>query len=433
MFDTRADNGTGSGTAMVDDPGGLPLSLKTLRSAVALASEGSTARAAAIINTSPTSITRSIQILEARLGVPLFGRHARGMVATAAGSIIVARASRAFGHLELGAREAVAAGGHGEAPHDARLSRLARLVSERLLFVLVAVAETGSLTQAAERLRLSQPAVSQAIRDLEHLAGASLVERTSRGVRLTEAGEILLLRVRHMLMELRVAEEEVASMRGTLHGRVVIASLPYSSVDLVPEAVTRFLAQHPQIMVTVIDGTYDTLIDRLRNADIDFIVGTLRPAAFDDIEQEALFDDTLSVACRAGHPCTRTAPLALRDVAAGPWVVPLPNTVTRASFEAAFQSEDIGLPPARLEMHNPMAVRSILLASDYLALLSPHQIRAETASGQLAVLPIVLRGTQRTIGLTSRRDASPSPGVEALRQALRAAARAFGTDPAANR
>jgi len=80
------------------------------------------------------------------------------------------------------------------------------------------------------------------------------------------------------------------------------------------------------------------------------------------------------------------------------------------------------LPSVRLEVHNPMAVRSILLTSDYLALLSPHQIRADSASGQLAVLPIALRGTQRTIGLTLRRDGSPSPGVKALREELRLAA-----------
>lgn len=410
---------------MADGPGGSPLSLKTLRCAVAVASAGSTARAAALINTSPSSITRFIQILEARLGVPLFERHAWGMVATAAGSIVVARASRALEQLEHGAREAGAAGSLGGAPQDVRPSRLARLVGERLLLVLIAVAETGSITRAARRLRLSQPAVSQSVRALEHLADASLVERTSRGVRLTEAGEILLLRVKRMLMELRVAQEEVASMHGELHGRVVIASLPYSSVDLVPEAVTRFLGRYPQARIAVVDGTYDTLIDQLRNADIDIIVSTLRPAAIDDIEQETLFHDTLSVVCRAGHPCTRMACPTLRDMAGAPWVVPLPNTMTRASFEAAFQSEGIALPPVRLEVHNPMAVRSILLTSDYLALLSPHQIRADIASGQLAVLPIALRGTQRTIGLTLRRDGSPSPGVKALREALRLAAGAL--------
>jgi LysR family transcriptional regulator of gallate degradation len=290
------------------------------------------------------------------------------------------------------------------------------------------VAETGSQTLAAERLNLSQPAISQAIRDLEHLAGSPLVERTSRGVRLTESGEILLRRIKLTIMELRVAQEEVASIHGVLRGRVVVGSLPFASVELAPQAVTQLMSRHAELKVIVVDGTYDSLIYQLRNADIDVIVGTIRSPVFDDIEEEVLYEDTLCVVCRAGHPYSKNGRRELRDVAGAPWVVPLPGTVTRALFEAAFRAENLELPPVRLEVHNPMAVRSILLKSDHLALLSTIQVRSEVASGQLTLLPVALRGTQRSIGLTMRRDESPSPGITALRDELRAAAKALGQD-----
>jgi LysR family transcriptional regulator of gallate degradation len=408
----------------------LPFSLKALHSAVAVATYGSAARAAAVIAKSATAITRNIQLLETTLGMPLFERHTRGMVPTPAGRVIVARATRAFDQLELGARELREAGGTpDERARDTRPSRLARLVNERLMFVLIAIAETGSASQAGERLRLSQPAVSQFIRDLEHLAGAALVERTSRGMRLTEPGEILLRRIKLTLMELRVAEEEIASIHGVLHGRVTVASLPYSSVDLVPQAVTQSLSLHTQLKVTVIDGIYDSLINELRNAEVDIIVGTLRPTAFDDVEQEPLFEDTLAVVCRAGHPYTRMEHLELRDVMAASWVVPLPSTVTRTSFENVFRADGLEPPPGRLEVHNPMAVRSILVNSDYLALLSVRQVRSELAAGKLAVLPITLKNSQRTIGLTLRRSGSLSPGLKAVRDELRVAARALRRGP----
>lgn len=402
---------------------GLPFLLKELRSAVAVAAHGSTAGAATVTNKSATTITRNIQILEATLGLPLFERHTRGMVPTAAGRVVVARATRAFDQLELATREVSEVS--GDAARDARPSRLARLVNGRLLFVLVAVEATGSATDAAERLHLSQPAVSQAIRDLEHLAGSALLERTSRGVRLTEPGEILLRRVKLMLMELRVAEEEVASIHGAAHGRVTIASLPFSSVELVPQAVTQFLALYPDFEVRIVDGTYDSLLYQLRSADVDIIVGTLRRSIDDDLQQEVLYDDTMSVVCRAGHPYSKMERLALRDLVHAQWVVPLPGTGTRASFEAAFRSEGLDVPSARLEAHNPMAVRSMLLKSDHLALLSNVQVRPEIATGQLTVLPIALRGTKRTIGLTMRGDGSPSPSIKALRDELRVAARAL--------
>jgi LysR family transcriptional regulator of gallate degradation len=400
----------------------LPLSLpfKALRSAMAVATHGSAARAAAMVNKSPTTVTRNIQALEAVLGLPLFERRTRGMALTAAGRMVVARARRAFDQLELGAREAHLGSAADDAARDTRLTRL---VNARLLFVLIAVAETGSEGRAAERLNLSQPAVSQAIRDIEHLASTQLVERTSRGVYLTEAGELLLRRVKLALTELRVAEEEVASLQGMLRGHVTIASLPFSSVELVPQAVTKFLGQNPELKVTIVDGTYDSLVHQLRSADVDMIVGTLRSPVFDDIAQEALLEDSLSVVCRTDHPYARMGPIALRDVVHGPWVVPLLDTVTRSSFEEAFRAENIDMPAIRLEVHNPMVVRSILLKSDYLALLSPLQVRSEIMAGQLTVLPIALKGTQRRIGLTLRDDASPSPGMKALLHALRTAAK----------
>jgi LysR family transcriptional regulator of gallate degradation len=411
----------------------LPFSLKALRAAVAVAGHGGAARAASAINMSATAITRSIQSLETALGMPLFERHTRGMAPTAAGRIIVERASRAFDQLECAGRELRGADAFNTAAGDTNSpSRFARLANERLLLVLVSIAETGSATRTADRLQLSQPAVSQAIRELEHCAGARLVERSARGLRLTESAEILLRRIKLALMELRVAVEEAASLQGVLHGRVTVAALPYSSVDLVPQAATRCLQRHPRITVTVIDGTYDSLIEQLRSAEIDMIVGTLRPVAYDDVEQEALVEDTLSVVCRVGHPYARAGRLELRDVVGAQWVVPLPRTVTRASFEAAFRSEQLDLPSARLEVHNPMAIRSILLSSDHLALLSARQIRSDIAAGLLTVLPIGLRDTGRTMGLTVRRDSSHSPGVVALRDELRAAATQLaGSDPPA--
>lgn len=410
-----------NGDSEVDDAASnLPLSLsfKALRSAVAVATHGSAARAAAVVNKSPTTVTRNIQALEAALGLPMFERRTRGMALTAAGRIVVARARRAFDQLELGAQEARHVVAHGDAKRD---TRLARLVNARLLFALIAVAETGSEGRAAERLALSQPAVSQALRDIEHLAGTQLVERTSRGVHLTESGELLLRRVKLALTELRVAEEEVASIQGLLRGHVTIASLPFSSVELVPQAVTRFLEKNPELKVTIVDGTYDSLMHQLRSADVDMIVGTLRASVFGDIEQEALLEDTLSVVCRAGHPFASMTHIALQDVVRAPWVVPLLDTVTRSSFEEAFRTENIAMPPIRLEVHNPMVVRSILLKSDHLALLSPLQVRSEILAGQLTVLPIALKGTQRRIGLTLRADASPSPGMRALLHELRKA------------
>jgi LysR family transcriptional regulator, regulator for genes of the gallate degradation pathway len=397
---------------------GLPYQFRRLRCAAAVAAHGSAARAAEALHQSQPSVTRAIQDLEEETGLPLFERGARGMVPTPAGRLLVARARRAFQQLEQGSQEAshlASLVGSVQQVND----RLARMVNARLLLVLIALAETGSEGRAGERLGLSQPSISQAVRDLEHIAGAQLLQRTSRGVRLTEPGEALLRRAKLALAELRVAEEEVASFQGLVSGRVIIGALPLSSTALVPLAVTRMLALHPELKTTIVDGTYESLMHQLRSAEIDVIVGALREPVMSDIEQEALFDDTLAVASRAGHPLAHRKTLSLGQLVGCPWLIPLPDTPARRVFEEAFRAEGLDLPAVRLQVNSPTVVRSILLGSDYLAFLSPLQWKDAIASGQLAIFPVRLDRTTRSIGLTVRGDGSPSPGMNALFEQLR--------------
>ena len=400
----------------------LPHQLKRLRCVAAVAAHGSASRAAEALHQSQPSVTRAIQDLEAELGLPLFDRGARGMVPTPVGRLLATRVRRALDQLDHGARETIHLASLLNSVHQVG-TRLASMVSARLLYVLIAVADTGSEGRAAERLGLSQPAISQAIRDLEHLAGTPLLQRTSRGVRLTEPGEALLRRAKLALAELRIAEEEVASFQGRLRGRVIVGALPLSSSFLIPQAVTKLVDLHPEVNVTIVDGTYDSLLYQLRSGDVDIIVGALRIPSVVDVEQETLFEDALSVVLRVGHPCLQGKDrICLSDLVQLHWVVPLSNTPGRSAFERAFHAEGLSIPSARLQVNSPAVVRSILLNSDRLALLSPLQVQAEIAAGQLMVLPLTLQGTQRSIGLTMRSDGVPSPSMMALRQLLRTSA-----------
>ena len=388
---------------------GLPFQFRRLRCAAAVATHGSAARAAEALHQSQPSVTRAIQELEEGLGLPLFERGARGMAPTPAGRLVVARARRAFEQLEQGSQEAVHLASTAGSVRQAR-TRLVGMVNARLLLVLIAVAETGSEGRAGSRMGLSQPSISQSLRDLEHLAGAQLLLRTSRGARLTEAGEALVRRAKLALAELRVAEEEVASFQGLVVGRVVVGALPLSSTALIPNAVIRLLGLHPELRVTIVDGTYDSLMQQLRSAEIDVIVGALRDAVPDDVDQEVLFDDALTVASRAGHPLASRRGLRLADLIDRAWLIPLPETPARRAFDEAFQREGLDLPTVRLQVNSPTVVRSILLGSDYLAFLSPLQWRDAIASGQLVTFDVRLERTTRKIGLTVRGAGAPAPG-----------------------
>src|SRR5690606_492936 len=100
-------------------------------------------------------------------------------------------------------------------------------------------------------------------------------------------------------------------------------SLPLSAGTLVPRAVDRVLNLHRELHVTVIDGTYDALMYQLRHADIDVIVGALRPPPLPaDIAQDPLFEDTLCVVARHSHPIFRKKVNGLQDLVNESWIVP---------------------------------------------------------------------------------------------------------------
>jgi LysR family transcriptional regulator of gallate degradation len=426
--------------------------LHKLRAFAAVAEYGNVHRAALAIHLSQPAVSRAVQQLETALGAPLFERTTKGMTLTQAGSQVLRRVQRALRELRLAetairraahgdrraARQAAppadaarartsegdAAGPGAARPGAARPHRLAAIVTERMLASLVAIAQGGGEAAAASLMGISQPALNRHLHQLEQLAQAALFVRSGRGTRLTDAGEALLRHAKLALAEIRVAQEEMASLQGRLNGRLVVGALPLSSGYLIPRAVDQTLRDHPGLTICIIDGTYATLSHGLRGAEVNIIVGALRADEQEPFARhEALFNDSLSVVARAHHPMLARGPIAnLRDLVGENWVMPLAGTPSRAAFERAFRAEGIEPPVASIEGNSPAIVRALLLSSDRLALLSQRQVQQELQQGILKVLPVEVRDTERPIGLAVLRDGEPSPAALAFIAALRQSA-----------
>ncbi|MFN7727021.1 MAG: LysR family transcriptional regulator [Rubrivivax sp.] len=390
--------------------------LRWLRAGAAVADHGSAARAAPQLHLSVSAVTRAVQQAETRLGVPLFERGARGMACTPAGAALVLRVQRALGELARGQAAVATLTRHGPGP--------AWRLDDPLLHALVVVAQTRSQVAAARQLGLSQPALQQALARLQHATRATLFEHTWRGTRLTEAGEALLQAAKLALLELRLGHEALAAFCGGGPGSVVVGALPMSSDVLVPQALSRLFSSCPGVVATVVDGTYEALLLQLRLGDVDCVVGPLRgAAAAADVVEDTLFTDDLLPVVRAGHPLLQgLPPRRLCDLLAWPWIGPLPGTPARTAFERAFREAGLDVPAVGLQVNSPAVVRSVLMAGDQVALLSPLQIRGEVSAGQLVLLPVPVRGTQRAIGITQRRDGLASLACQTLVAELRTVA-----------
>jgi DNA-binding transcriptional LysR family regulator len=193
----------------------------------------------------------------------------------------------------------------------------------------------GSLSAAAQVLAYTQPAVSQQMAALERRAGMPLLERTTRGVRLTDAGDALLRHAETILAEQTLAEREleaIASLRG---GRVRMASFPTAGAALVPAAVALFSARYPDVELSVLEAEPEESVPMLRAGELEVaIVGTApnAPGGFGDLYAGAdlhhLLDEPRYALLPPDHRLARRKRLRLQDLA-GEDRVELARTPTR--------------------------------------------------------------------------------------------------------
>lgn len=398
----------------------LASQLRKLRAVQAVAEAGNTVQAAQCLHLSQSAVARAVQDVERTLGLTLFERSARGMRLTPLGARISARIGRALNTLALADSARAAADG---ASRWSR-SRLATSVRFRHLRTFLALEAGGrQARQVAADLQLSLSALHQTLGQLEHLAGRPLYDFGQQGMRLTEAGEELGRCFKLALAELAQADEEISAQRGQLRAHLTLGTLPFSTSLFLPQALEAALAHHPGLAVTVIDGTYESLLHKLRHAEIDLLLGALRtrpPAA--DVVQEELFADPLCVVGRRGHPLAGAPRQGLQDLAGASWLLPMPGTPAQTAFDEAFRAAGLAPPAAGLRINSPALIQALLAASDRLTLMSSRQARGEAQAGRLCILPVALRHAPRRIGITTRQGFLPSPASQLLLEQIRLAA-----------
>ncbi len=394
--------------------------LRGLRCLVAVVQHGSTLRASEALFLSQPTVTRSILDLEVAFSMPLFERGGRGMSPNPPGVAAARRATRLFELLAEGAAEALALSPpKGQRPPLPE--RFAATVGSSSLAAMLAVAVSGSESRAAHLLGMTQPSVHRALRVLEEQCGVSLLQKSARGTQLTDSGQALLLRIKLALAEARALETELAAWNGKIRGRVILGTSPLANIPMLVAAIDGLLRTHPEMEITVIDGTYDSLIQQLRSADVDLVIGALRPAPPPWALQEALFADDLVVVCRRGHPCLQVGALHVADLRRWRWVLPLPGTRSRAALQRLFDAAGLPLPHEALQATGALFTRTFMAQADCLSLAPRRQAMADRDAGHLEIAPITIADSSRAIGIYTRSIGEPSPDLQAVVEALRAA------------
>lgn len=245
---------------------------------------------------------------------------------------------------------------------------LLRRLRVRHLQLLAILDDLGTVRAAADELKLTQPAVSKMLVEVESAFGHRLFERGRRGVSANAYGRAAIHRARVVLNELQGAAHELESMRGS-GGLLRLGTL--SVTDIVPAAVVRLLRCLPGSCVQIREGRVQDLIAALLDGELDCVFGSLIPATIETqpIEQltvKVIFEDRLCVLLNAAHALARKRRLQWADLLDCRWVASPRSTVMRQAFIGAFTNLGLAAPAPVIELLSPVTLRGLLARDDTL-------------------------------------------------------------------
>ncbi|WP_278956743.1 LysR family transcriptional regulator [Aquipseudomonas alcaligenes] len=209
------------------------------------------------------------------------------------------------------------------------------------LNAFIAIAEAGSFSEAAERLHLTQPAVSKRIAGLEQQLDTRLFDRLGREVSLTEAGRALLPRAYQILNVLDDTRRALTNLNGEVSGRLTLATSHHIGLHRLPPLLRAFTRQHPQVALDIQFLDSEVAYEEILHGRAELAVITLAPETREPVHAVAVWDDPLDFVAAPEHPLARNGAVTLADVARHPAVFPGGNTFTHHIVQGLFQAQGL--------------------------------------------------------------------------------------------
>ncbi len=293
----------------------------------------------------------------------------------------------------------------------------------RQLQHFLALAELRSFRLAGERVHLTQQAVSKSIAQFEVRIGAKLFERDGRKVSLTPVGELLLPHARAITAELKHFDDEHDAFRGSRSGRLAIGSTPTLLGDVVPDVLKGLHQAQPRLVLAVMSGNWDVLLERLLRGELDVVIST-EPigAVVEDVSIERLCNEYNVVLAAREHPLAGTRP-TLRQLQKAAWIgidhLPRAEADLRRYFQAARSKAPI--PRVRTEV-TAFAIAWVE-RTDYLCALPSRTVASALRDGRVTTLDVQLTDPPWSLIVACRRRAIRTPGMVAFLEAMRSALR----------
>lgn len=299
------------------------------------------------------------------------------------------------------------------------------MLESRRLRHFLTIYELGSIGQAAEKLLLTQPALSKSIRQLEDELGVRLFDRTTVGVVPTVFGKALAMHAKTIEQQVRQAEAAISSLKGKAKGVVSVGVGPSVVTGLMPAATVMLHNLQPEIELNVVQGLVDELIPALRRGELDVAIGAWPLVADPAFATEVLLRDRIEVIAREGHPLAAKA-ATLTDLLSHPWALPPATQRWRQTLDEAFYAQGLAPPRPIVTSNSAKYLAALMKRSDCLCFLPRQTIANETG---LAVIEVAdLPAFEPEISMTYRERSLNNPAKMEVIQILRAVAGESGRE-----
>lgn len=284
------------------------------------------------------------------------------------------------------------------------------------LRVFVAVAHSRSLAEASERVHLSQPAISIALRKLEENVGGALFARTSRQLALTPEGDAFLPVAVRLLNDWNEAFEDLNDQFSKQRGKVTVAALPTLAAGLFPRVITLFHGAYPRINLSLHDVLAEQINQMVREGRADLGL-SVPPSDADDLTFEPVLEDSYVAVCPCGHPLLAQSAVAWRQLADYPFIGINRLSSSRQDIDRIMQS--VGERLDILCDARQIATVGRMVAAGLGISVLPSLSFRQIATDGIEHRPLVEPTIRRELGIILSRRHPPSAATSALRQLIR--------------
>lgn len=290
----------------------------------------------------------------------------------------------------------------------------------RQVALLLAIDELGTLSGAADRLGLTQPAATKMLHELELALGQRLFDRVGRGLQRNAAGERVTGFFRSIRGSMEALNQELEALRLGAAGKLSVGSIMAASPGRLTKAMLQLKSEFPMLAMEIAVDTSDRLLAQLREGVLEMVIGRKVPVAGVECAFRAIEGEALAVVAGNEHPLARKRQLAFEALLDYPWILQPAGSPMRDLIEREFRHHHVELPRGLVETGSILTTINLVRSSDMLGVIPLAVAGGHAEHGMLRVLPYRFRHTLEAYGSLVPRDRPLSAPAARFLQLLHA-------------